>query len=159
MEHFPATLTREESDDLARRIMADLADNGFGLWAVEVRDVAPFIGFVGLRIPTFEAHFTPAVEVGWRLAAENWGKGYATEAGRTSLAFGFSVGLDQIVSFTTKGNVRSRRVMERLGMTRDPRDDFDHPRLDPHDPKTRHVLYRLSRPRWMRLASGLSPSL
>jgi ribosomal-protein-alanine N-acetyltransferase len=102
-----------------------------------------------LAPPRFEAAFTPAVEVGWRLAVEAWGHGYATEAARAALAFGFEErGLDEIVSFTTPANVRSRAVMERIGMTRDPADDFDHPNLPPESPLRRHVLYRLSRARW-----------
>jgi RimJ/RimL family protein N-acetyltransferase len=147
MEHFPAPLTRAESDAMVDRIEAAFESNGFGLWAVEVLGGAPFIGFVGLAVPTFEAHFTPAVEVGWRLAREHWGRGYATEAARAALEFGFgSVGLDEIVSFTVPANVRSRTVMERLGMTHDPKDDFDHPRIPPGNPLRRHVLYRLQRP-------------
>jgi RimJ/RimL family protein N-acetyltransferase len=144
MRHFPARLTREESDQLARGQRALIAERGWGLWAVEVPGGEPFVGFVGLAVPRFEAHFTPTVEVGWRLARSAWGRGYATEAGRTAVAFGFAeIGLDEIVSFTSVDNVRSRRVMERLGMTHDPADDFDHPRLPPGHPLQRHVLYRL----------------
>lgn len=147
MEHFPSALSREESDALAARIRANLAARGFGLWAVEVAGGAPFIGFVGLSVPAFEAPFTPCVEIGWRLARSAWGHGYATEAARAALAYGFTiVGLEEIVSFTAEGNLRSRQVMERLGMTRDPAEDFDHPRLA-HCPRlVRHVLYRLGRP-------------
>jgi ribosomal-protein-alanine N-acetyltransferase len=148
MEHFQAPLTRAESDAMVDRIEAAFESNGFGLWAVEVVGGAPFIGFVGLAVPTFEAHFTPAVEVGWRLAQEHWGRGYATEAAHAALEFGFaSVGLDEIVSFTVPANIRSRAVMERLGMTHDEKDDFDHPRIPPGHPLRRHVLYRLQSPR------------
>lgn len=147
MEHFPGTLTRRESDELVERIEAGFVENGFFLWAVEVRASNEFIGFTGLAAPGFEAHFTPAVEVGWRLARSAWGNGYATEAARAAVAFGFEeVGLSEIVSFTTPVNRRSRAVMERLGMSRDPRDDFDHPNLPPGHPQRPHVLYRLNRP-------------
>lgn len=147
MEFFPQTYDRRETDAMVDRIEEHLAAHGFGLWAVEARGVAPFIGFVGLSTPTFEAHFTPAVEVGWRLAREYWGRGYATEAAGASVAAGFErYELREIVSFTVPANFRSRRVMERLGMTHDPADDFDHPRLPPGHPLQRHVLYRLARP-------------
>jgi len=108
--------------------------------------VTPFAGFTGLAVPRFEAHFTPCVEVGWRLAREHWGRGYATEAARAALADGFErLGLDEIVSFTAAGNLPSRRVMEKLGMKHDSADDFDHPSLAPGHPLRRHVLYRIRR--------------
>jgi len=128
---------------LVERIEAGFEANGFGLWALEVRATGEFVGFTGLDVPEFEAHFMPAVEIGWRLARSAWGQGYATEAARTALSFGFEeVGLVEIVSFTTPANRRSRAVMERLGMSHDPADDFDHPRLPPGHPQRRHVLYR-----------------
>ena len=146
-----SSLDRAESDALVDRFAADWAELGFGLWALERRSDGRFIGYTGLWRPRFEAQFTPAVEVGWRLARDAWGQGYATEAARASLGFGFdSLGLDQIVSFTVPDNVRSRRVMERLGMHRDPADDFDHPRFEPGHPLRRHVLYRLLREEWLR---------
>jgi ribosomal-protein-alanine N-acetyltransferase len=148
MRHFPSTLTAAQSDELIDIIERRFA-HGYGLWAVEVPGTAPFIGFVGLNRAPFEAHFTPAVEVGWRLAAQHWGRGYATEAARAAMTFGFdTVGLDEIVSFTVPANAPSRAVMERLGMTRDERDDFDHPNLDEGHPLRRHVLYRRSRRSW-----------
>ena len=141
MEHFPSVLTRAESDAMVERIEAHFERHGFGLWAVEVRAGSPFIGFVGLSVPAFQAHFTPCVEVGWRLAAEHWGHGYATEAARAAVKFGFGeLALKEIVSFTVPENERSRRVMERLSMTHDPMDDFDHPT---QPDQRRHVLYRL----------------
>jgi RimJ/RimL family protein N-acetyltransferase len=147
MEHFPGTLSRRESDALVERIEAGFEANGFGLWALEVRATGEFIGFAGLDVPEFEAHFTPAVEIGWRLARSAWGHGYATEAGRAALAYGFEqAGLEEIVSFTTVANRRSRAVMERLGMSHDPADDFDHPRLPPGHPQRLHVLYRIRPP-------------
>ncbi len=146
MEFFPKTLDRSESDALATRIRDGLARRGFGLWAVEVPGVAGFIGFVGLSVPAFEAHFTPCVEIGWRLAREHWGRGYATEAARAVLEFGFQdLALDEIVSFTVPANLRSRRVMERIGMTHSPADDYDHPLLPEGHPLRRHVLYRALR--------------
>lgn len=147
-EHFPGPMTPDESAALAARIRADLDAWGFGLWAVETPELS-FAGYVGLSRPTFAAPFTPCVEVGWRLAAEAWGRGYATEGARAALAHGFErVGLEEIVSFTVPANVRSRRVMEKLGMSHDPADDFVHPRF-PDDPRMGpHVLYRLSREDW-----------
>ncbi|MEW9528193.1 GNAT family N-acetyltransferase [Microbispora sp. NPDC049125] len=145
MEHFPSTLSRAESDALAGRIEAAFAERGFGLWAVEAGGA--FIGFTGLNVPRFTAHFTPCVEIGWRLARPAWGHGYATEAARAALAYGFGeLGLAEIVSFTSVTNVRSQAVMRRIGMTRDPQDDFDHPALDEDSPLRRHVLYRISAP-------------
>jgi RimJ/RimL family protein N-acetyltransferase len=149
VEYLPGALSRAESDALIARIEAGWYEDGYGLWAVEVPGVAPFVGFVGLSTANFDARFTPAVEVGWRLAARAWGSGYATEAGRAALAYGFDdVGLNEIVSFTAQGNTRSRRVMERLGMRRDPADDFDHPRVAEGSQLRRHVLYRLDRDAW-----------
>jgi RimJ/RimL family protein N-acetyltransferase len=144
MEHFPAVMSREESDAAADRIEAHFARHGFGLWAVEIPGVAEFAGFVGLCCPRFHAHFTPCVEIGWRLAAEHWGHGYATEGARAAMAYGFeTLRLSEIVSFTVPQNVRSRRVMEKLGMTHDAGGDFDHPLLPPGHRLCRHVLYRI----------------
>jgi RimJ/RimL family protein N-acetyltransferase len=148
MRYFPAALTARESDAMAGYARELIALNGWGLWAVEVAGGEPFIGFVGLNRPRFEAHFTPAVEVGWRLARAHWGCGYATEAATAAVSFGFDqLDLDEVVSFTTTGNERSMRVMQRLGMSHDPADDFDHPALA-DGPLRRHVLYRLPRERW-----------
>jgi ribosomal-protein-alanine N-acetyltransferase len=144
MEHFPEPLTRRQSDELLEQIEAGFAESGFWLWALEVRASGEFIGFTGLAAPEFEAHFTPAVEVGWRLVRSAWGNGYATEAALAALAFGFEVvGLEEIVSFTTVANLRSRAVMERIGMSHDPADDFDHPGLPVGHPQRPHALYRV----------------
>lgn len=144
MEHFPSIPTREESDAMARRIMARMQAQGWGLWALEEIGGEPFIGFTGLSVPAFEAHFTPCTEIGWRLARGAWGQGYATEAARAALAFGFGeLELSEIVSFTAVTNKRSAAVMERLGMRRD--GEFDHPRIVEGSPVRRHVLYRLRR--------------
>lgn len=149
MRHSPAPLTRGQSDALAEHARAVIAARGWGLWALELVQRATFIGFVGLAEPRFEAHFTPTVEVGWRLAREHWGNGYATEGARAALGFGFEeLGLDEIVSFTAVANERSRRVMQRLGMTHDAADDFDHPLLADGHPLQPHVLYRLRRTTW-----------
>lgn len=145
MAHFSATLSREESDVLAARIETHFEQHGFGLWAVEIPDIAPFVGFVGLSIPGFEASFAPCVEIGWRLVVEAWGCGYATESAQAVLEFGWeALGLSDIVSFTVPENVRSRRVMEKIGMVHDPADDFDHPAMP--EGHRRHVLYRIGRP-------------
>lgn len=147
MEFFPALLSRAESDARVDRIEAHFKQHGFGLWAVEIAGGAPFAGFIGLSIPSFEAHFTPCVEAGWRLAAEHWGRGYALEGARAALAFGFdSLELEQIVSYTATSNLRSRRVMEKIGMNHDPDGDFDHPLLPEGHPLRRHVFYRIGRP-------------
>jgi RimJ/RimL family protein N-acetyltransferase len=144
MEWFPGTLSRERSDEMADVIAARLLEAGWGLWALEVPGIADFIGFVGLNRAD-EVVGWPAVEVGWRLAAEHWGRGYAPEAARAALAFGFeTLGLDEIVALTTVGNLKSRRVMEKIGMSYDPRDDFENPRIAVGSPLRAHVLYRLS---------------
>jgi RimJ/RimL family protein N-acetyltransferase len=145
-EFLPTPLSREASDALVARVEAHFERHGFGLWAVEIPGVTPFAGFVGLSTPPFEAPFQPCVEVGWRLSPETWGKGYATEGARAALEYGFAtVGLEEILSWTVPANTRSRRVMEKLGMTHDPRDDFDHPLLPVGHPLRRHVLYRIKR--------------
>ena len=149
MRWLPAPLARAESDALAARIRAELAERGFGLWALESPGEAPFLGFVGLSVPAFKAPFTPCVEVGWRLAWRFWGKGYATEAAHAVLAHAFGeLGMREVVSFTTAGNLASRRVMEKLGMSRDPREDFVHPSLAAGDPLRPHVLYRIGCDAW-----------
>jgi RimJ/RimL family protein N-acetyltransferase len=145
MRFFPAPLPREQSDDLATHAKHGIEERGWGLWAVEVVESGRFIGFIGLAEPRFEAHFTPAVEVGWRLARDAWGNGYATEGAHAAVAYAFDdLRLEEIVSFTSAINEPSRKVMERLGMTHDPSDDFDHPFLG-DGPLRPHVLYRLRR--------------
>lgn len=147
MRHFPSMLTPEQSDEMVDRMTAIWRDRGFGLWAVERRDTTEFIGFVGLAAPGWQAAFTPCVEVGWRLAKQHWGHGFAPEAALASLQWGFeNVDLpdDEIVSFATESNLKSRRVMEKIGMTRDHTRDFDHPLL-PDWVDRRHVLYRIDR--------------
>lgn len=148
MEYFPATLTAEQSDAMARRADAAFDELGFGLYAVEVPGELAFAGYVGLAPVPDELPFAPAVEIGWRLARVAWGHGHATEAARACVSFAFSEdgpALAELVSMTAVANARSRRVMERIGMHRDPADDFDHTRIDPSSPLRRHVLYRLRR--------------
>jgi RimJ/RimL family protein N-acetyltransferase len=148
-EFLGKPMDRAASDALVDRIVGHWASDGHGQWAVERVEDGRFLGFVGLTAPSFETAFTPCVEVGWRLAAASWGHGYATEGARAALRFGFDdLKLDEIVSFTTVANVRSRAVMERLGMTCDPADDFDHPRIAVGNPLRPHVLYRLARDAW-----------
>lgn len=147
MEHFPAPLTREESDALVVRIEDQFDRRGYSLWALEVRESGEFIGFTGLVLQTFDAPFLPAVEIGWRLARPAWGHGYAIEAARRAAQYAFEeAGLGDIISMTAESNLRSQSVMRRLGMTRDPAEDFAHPRLAADNPLSRHVLYRLKRP-------------
>jgi len=149
MEHFPGLLSRGESDRLADRIEEQLRFDGWGLWAVEIAADRGFAGFVGLSRPAFEARFTPAVEVGWRLAPAYWHHGYATEGAAAAITLGFdSLQLSEIVSFTSYSNLRSQRVMERLGMRRDPSDDFVHPNLPPGHHLGPHVLYRIAPTDW-----------
>jgi RimJ/RimL family protein N-acetyltransferase len=145
MEHFPKVLSRAESDAFVDRIMAGMTERSWGLWAVEIIETGTFAGFVGLNPVTFDAPFTPAVEIGWRLGRSYWGQGIATEAARAVLSFAFgTLGLEEVVSFTSTTNVRSQRVMQKLGMHHDPADDFDHPALPPGHHLRRHVLYRAS---------------
>ena len=154
MEHFVSTYDRARSDAFVDRIRDRWAERGWGLWALERTDTGELIGYTGLWPAEFDAPFAPAVEVGWRLAARHWGHGFATEAARASLAFGFgTAGLAEIVSFTAVGNERSWRVMERIGLQRDPDGDFDHPAVPVGHPVRPHVLYRLSREQW-RARSG-----
>jgi len=146
MKHFPGLLSREQSDDRIERFETEFERHGFGIWAVEVPKVAGFIGFVGLTIPRFRAHFTPCVEIGWRLAVDHWNLGFASEAARSVVRFGFeSLQLDEIVAFTVVENRGSRRVMEKIEMTYESSDDFDHPTLPEGHPLRPHVLYRIRR--------------
>jgi RimJ/RimL family protein N-acetyltransferase len=150
MEFFPNMLSREASGAFADRIQALIEHQGWDLWAVEIKNTHQFIGYVGLHIPTYELPFNPCVEVGWRLAYEFWGKGYAPEAALMALKFGFeSLNLAEIVSFTALSNVRSQRVMEKIGMQRSP-ETFQHPNVPTESTLREHCLYRLSRSDWLQ---------
>jgi len=145
MEHFPLPMSEAETARMIARVESHFDEHGYGLWAVEHTVSSELVGFTGLAVPGFEAPFMPAVEVGWRLGQEYWGNGYATEAAKAVLDFAFlEAGLDEVVSFTVPANVRSTSVMERLGMTHDPKDDFDHPSVVEDSQLRRHVLYRIS---------------
>jgi len=151
MEHFPSVLTPLQSEEMVDRMAAGWELRNFGLWAVERSDTGQFIGFVGLSVPGFEvAGVTPCVEVGWRLAKQHWGHGFAPEAATTALQYGFdNVGLpdDEIVSFTTTRNLKSQRVMQKVGLRLDPAREFDHP-MTPGWHGQRHVLYCIDRATW-----------
>ncbi|MGD0732556.1 MAG: GNAT family N-acetyltransferase [Terracidiphilus sp.] len=152
MEFMPRPLSAAETDEFIERIQRHFQRHGFGPFAAELRQDQSFLGYIGLYVPTFDAPFMPAVEIGWRLAAGHWGSGLATEGARAVLRYAFEdLGLDSVVSFTVPQNIRSIRVMERLGMTHDPDDDFDHPRLPEGHVLRRHVLYRLHRRDWSQV--------
>lgn len=142
--YFPSIHTEAEALAEAARIRANLQRRGWGVWALQIPGKIQFAGFVGLHVPTFEAPFMPVVEMGWRLCRDAWGQGYASEAAATAAAFAFeTLGLDEVVAYTTSANEPSRRVMRRIGMRHDPGDDFDHPGLEPGHAMRAHVLYRL----------------
>ena len=148
MEYFPSTLSPKESDELAERITNKINHNGWGFWAVEVKNKHPFIGFVGLNRPDYELPFSPCVEIGWRLDAPYWGNGYATEAAKAAIAFTFqTLELEKIVSFTALINERSQAVMRRLNMVRAP-ETFLHPKVPAGHTLQEHCLYELSREKW-----------
>ncbi|WP_044528289.1 GNAT family N-acetyltransferase [Herbaspirillum sp. B65] len=151
MQHFPACLTRVQSDAMANKIEEHFIQHGFGPWVLEIPGMSEFAGLIGLMQVGFEAHFTPAVEIAWRLAPAFWGQGYITEAARYALDFGFlKLGLPQIVAFTVPANKRSLAVMQRLGMTSDVQEDFQHPCLPDGHPLRLHHLYRIQRAQWMQ---------
>ncbi len=155
MRHFPSTLTRHQSDALIDGLREHFETRGFGPWALELPQIDGCVGAAGLAVPSFDSHFTPCVEIAWRLAAEHWGHGYAQEAARAALHSAFvHLELKQVVSFTTPDNQRSWRVMQQLGMQRDPAEDFEHPNLPPGHPLRRHVLYRLDATTWRARLAG-----
>lgn len=151
-EFFSCMLSREESDESIKVLSGHISKYGWGLWAASLLENDEFIGFIGLQNVPFNAHFTPAVEIGWRLAHKHWGKGFATEGAKAALKFGFeSIELNKIVSFTTVNNLRSRHVMAKIGMHHDQKDDFDHPNISSENPMKKHVLYQLHREEWNTL--------
>lgn len=144
MEFFPGLKTREESDASVKLISDHIEKYGWGFWAASLIQTGQFIGFIGIQHVPFQSSFTPAIEIGWRLAFDHWGKGYATEGAKATLVYGFTtLKLDKIVSFTAVNNMRSRRIMEKIGMHHD--SDFDHPKLPEGHPLRRHVLYLMTR--------------
>jgi RimJ/RimL family protein N-acetyltransferase len=146
-EFLGRAYARELSEASAAAIRRALEEDGYGWWAVEVRHGASFAGVIALQKVPFSTPFTPATEIGWRFSFENWGRGYATEGARAALDFAFTeLNWNEVVAFTAATNLRSQRVMQRLGMTHDPADDFDHPKLEPGNPLRRHVLYRIKNP-------------
>ncbi len=149
MEYYPGVLTQEESDQFAKRICTAMKQQGWGLWAVSVPNVSDFIGYIGLAPVNFAAAFTPAVEVGWRLSYDYWNNGYATEGAKAALKYGFeTLKMDEIVSFTAVQNIRSQKVMEKIGLKHYPDEDFDRRELAEGHWLRRHVLYRLNRSEW-----------
>jgi len=146
MRYFAAPLSAEETRLAMQRVEEQFALHGFGFWAAELKSSGEFAGFIGLGVPRFEAHFTPCVEIGWRLREKFWNRGLATEGARAVLEWAFeTVGLREIVAFTAAGNLASRRVMEKIGMLRDPAEDFEHPSLPEGHALRPHVLYRARR--------------
>lgn len=153
-EYFPSVLNRQESDASVKSFSEHIQRCGWGFWATSLIDSRAFIGLIGLQEVNFSAPFnqlTPAIEIGWRLACNYWGKGYATEGALEALRYGYeNLGLKEIVSFTAVANQRSRHVMEKIGMQYNPQDDFDHPRISAGHPLKRHVLYRLEKSKWQK---------
>ena len=155
MRYFPAPLSRLESAALIGRVRGHFAEYGYGVWALERKDTGAFIGFTGLGVVGFNAPFTPAIEIGWRLARDHWGLGYASEAAWTALRCGFDrLGLEEVVSFTAQSNLSSEKVMQAIGMHHDPADDFEHPKLPADHPLRHHILYRISREQWLQTLHG-----
>lgn len=143
MEFFPSTLTEDESKAMMTRLQDEIVAKGYGLWAVDIKSSKLFAGFIGLHEATFESEFTPCVEIGWRLVQETWGKGLATEGARACLDFGFRLGLKEIYSFTSVHNLRSERVMRKIGMTK--LGEFEHPKVPDGNWLRKHVLYKVGR--------------
>lgn len=155
MEYFPGTFSAAETDAFVEHNEASFRQHGYGLWVVEIPDEQPFVGCVGLLRVGLAVDFSPAVEVGWRLARPFWGKGIATEAAAAAMSFGFEeLGFDEIVAYTAAVNMRSRRVMARLGMLHDDSEDFLHPSLASDHELAPHVLYRMDGTRWYTELAG-----
>lgn len=147
MRFFPAPQSREESDASMDRCMARIRDDGFGFWAAELKETGAFIGFIGIQKAPDYLPCAPAIEIGWRLDASVWGRGLAPEGATAALAYAFeTLGAEEVISITTVGNLPSRRVMEKIGMTYDAQGDFDHPMIPEDSPIRPHVLYRVARP-------------
>ena len=154
-EFFAKMPTPEESYAFAKSKQDHLVKYGWGLWAASLTANGEFIGFIGLNEDK-ELFKEPVVEIGWRLAFDYWGMGYATEGARAVLDYGFKdLGLSKIFSWTTETNMRSRSVMEKIGLKHDPKNDFDHPKLSKDHLLKRHVLYSITKELWKNLHSYL----
>ena len=150
MAFFPGQLSREESDAVAEKCQSLISKRGWGFWAVELKSSGEFMGFVGLHTPKPNLPFSPCVEIGWRLLKKYWGKGYATEAAQASLGYAFNtLNLNEVVSFTTVSNVRSRSVMQRLGFS-NTHQNFEHPDIDKGHLLSEHVLYKITKQEWQK---------
>ena len=150
MAHFPALLDLARTKLLIKKFIEHFNEHRYTLYAVDLKKDHTFIGFVGLSSTRFEAHFTPAIEIGWRIASKHWGKGYATEAAQAVLHLAFTeLNLDEVVSFTVVNNTKSRRVMDKIGLCRSKTDDFDHPNIHEDSPLRQHVLYRLTKDEYL----------
>ncbi|MDF3048125.1 MAG: N-acetyltransferase [Candidatus Midichloriaceae bacterium] len=146
MEYMPNILTTEETALFMNKMVEHYIEYGFGVMALTLKDTQELVGYIGLKNVAFESHFTPAVEIAWRLGSQYWGKGFATEGAKACLDYGFNqIGLEEIVSFTVPDNIRSIKVMERIGMIRDVNGDFSHPKLPLNYKLSKHVLYRKER--------------
>ena len=149
MKYYPSVLSTEESDAMAQKLQSLIAEQSWGFWAVELIAEKSFIGFVGLHRPAYDLPVTPCVEIGWRLAKEYWGSGYATEAAKASLRFAFDeLGLPEVYSFASVSNQRSRAVMERLNMV-NTGNNFQHPMIPEKHPLREHVLYKIDKQQWI----------
>lgn len=147
MEFYPNTLSDSETDSFYERIKKEFSECGYGLYAAEIKDVGEFIGYIGFHRATFEAPFTPCVEIGWRLKYDAWGRGYATEGAKACLEYGFNtLKLERVYSFTSKLNLRSENVMKKIGMSRIA--EFSHPDIDENSTLCEHVLYCMAREDW-----------
>lgn len=151
MEHFPGLLDLETTKNLIDKVNNHHEQHGYSLYACVKRDSHEFIGFIGLLVVNFKAHFTPATEIAWRLSSKHWGQGFATEGAKAVLDYAFKkLKIPEIVSFTVRDNTKSIRVMQKIGLHHSIDDDFDHPKLDDNSPLKRHVLYRLSKAEYLQ---------
>ena len=151
MEYFPGLQDLETTKIFITKVNNHFDKHGYSLYATARKDTNEFIGFIGLLVADFEAHFTPATEIGWRLSSKHWGKGFATEGAKAVLDYAFKeLEIPEIVSFTAEGNAKSIKVMQKIGLQHNAGNDFDHPKLDDASPLKRHVLYRLTREDYLR---------